>query len=137
MGRTEDELKRLIVSRYGSMLNFTKKVGLSNSTVATILTRGIGTASVTNVIKMCKELGISTDKLAYGEIVPIDGKWKIDSLNEYINTLKAKLSTSDMMLDGEVLKEYEKKLLIGSFENSIDLVRFMRIEGEEKGVESK
>lgn len=134
MGRTEDELKRLIISRYGTMLNFTKKIGLSNSTVATILNRGIGTASVTNVITICKELGISADSLARGEIVPLDSEKFEDSLNKYVELLKAKLSTSEMVLDGQVMTENEKRMVIGAFENNVDLVRFMRLGENEKGM---
>ena len=41
------------------------------TTLDSILKRGIGNSSVTNIIKICKALGISVDALAEGEIVPI------------------------------------------------------------------
>lgn len=66
----EDQLKDLILNRYGSIREFTHVVDMSYSTVTSILKRGVGTASVTNIIKICKELGISADALADGEIKP-------------------------------------------------------------------
>lgn len=68
----EEKLKDLIVSRYGTMQNFSKKVGIPNSTLASIMIRGINNASITNVIKICSELGISTDGVACGEVIPLE-----------------------------------------------------------------
>lgn len=44
------------------------------STFATILARGVDNSNVTNIIKICKALGISADDLANGEITPIAPK---------------------------------------------------------------
>ena len=66
----EERLKTLIVERYGNMLNFSNKIGMANSTLATIMKKGIHNANVSNIIKICKELGISADALANDEIIP-------------------------------------------------------------------
>lgn len=68
---TEDKLKDLILRRYYSVRDFTIKHDIPYTTVYSIFKRGIGNSSVTNVIKICKALGISADALADGEIKPI------------------------------------------------------------------
>ena len=67
----EDRLKHLIIDKYGTMLDFTDKIGIPNSTFANILRRGVKNANVLTIIKICQALGISTDDLAEGRIVPI------------------------------------------------------------------
>ena len=68
---TEEKLKDLILKRYNSIREFSITTDIPYTTLDSILKRGIGNSSVTNVIKICKALGISTDALADGEIVPI------------------------------------------------------------------
>lgn len=59
----EDEIKKIIIEKYGSMRSFSDKIGIPNSTVVSILDRGINNSNISNVMKMCKELKISVDKL--------------------------------------------------------------------------
>lgn len=68
---TEDRIKDLILKRYHSIREFSITTDIPYTTLDSILKRGIGNSSVTNVIKICKALGISADALADGEIVPI------------------------------------------------------------------
>lgn len=65
----EERLKDLILSKYHSVREFSLTIDMPNSTLESIFKRGIGNSSVTNIIKICKELGISVDALADGEIV--------------------------------------------------------------------
>lgn len=67
----EKKLQQFILTRYRSIREFTQSVDMPYSTFATILNRGIENSSVTNVIKICKALGISADELANGEIAPL------------------------------------------------------------------
>ena len=67
----EERLKEYILQRYNSIREFSIAIDMSNSTLDSILKRGIGNASVTNIVKICKKLNISADALADGEIVPI------------------------------------------------------------------
>lgn len=69
---TEDKLRELILKRYYSVREFTTAVDIPYTTIHSIFRRGVGNSSVSNVIKICKALGISVDALADGEIVPID-----------------------------------------------------------------
>jgi len=54
---------RLIKEAGYSKRAFAEKIGLPPTTLQSMLSRGIGKASVDNVIKVCKGLGISTDEL--------------------------------------------------------------------------
>ena len=64
----EEKLKHLILSRYDSISEFTTIAQIPNSTMVSILKRGILKASVGNIIKICKVLNISADSLADGKI---------------------------------------------------------------------
>ncbi len=59
----EDEIKKIIIDRYGSIRQFAMKIDVPYTTIDTILRRGIDNSNVKNVIKMCKGLNISVDKL--------------------------------------------------------------------------
>jgi predicted transcriptional regulator len=62
MDRTE-LLKKLIVKTGLSMRAFSEKAGIPNTTLHSMLERGIGKAAVDNVIKVCKSLGITVEQL--------------------------------------------------------------------------
>lgn len=68
----ESKIKEIIISRYGSLSYFCKKINIPYSTIDSILKRGLGKANVLNVIKICNELGISVDSLKNGIIEPIE-----------------------------------------------------------------
>lgn len=68
----EEEIKKMILEKYGSMRSFSDKIGLSNSTVVSILDRGLMNSNITNVIAICKGLNISVDKLVDdGKIISV------------------------------------------------------------------
>lgn len=69
----EEQIKKLIIEKFGSVRQFAIKIDVPYTTIDTILRRGIDNSNVNNVIKMCKALNISVDKL-------------IDN-NELVNTL--------------------------------------------------
>ena len=58
----EDKIKELIIEKYGSVRQFALKIDVPYTTIDSILKRGIDNSNVSNVIKMCKALGISVDK---------------------------------------------------------------------------
>lgn len=74
----EEKLKEYILSRYQSIRDFSIRSNISNSTVNSILKRGIGNSSVNSVIKICHALDISIDELAEGNIVPLNDKTPIE-----------------------------------------------------------
>ena len=70
----EEQIKKMIIEKYGSIRNFSDKIGLPNSTVVSILDRGIKNSNITNVMKMCKALNLSVDNL-------VDNNQLISTLN--------------------------------------------------------
>lgn len=117
----EDKLKELILNRYGSVVRFAEEIGLSNSTVSTILYRGIHKASIDNVLKICKALGISADELAQDRIVPTWDKLKAADINDLVSLIKCNCS-----VDGESLNENEKTLLLCCIEIAVEYIRRSR-----------
>lgn len=70
MDRRTEILTELIDKR-GSRRSFAESIALPPTTLQSMLTRGIGKASIDNVIKVCKALGISVEDLeamAVGDI---------------------------------------------------------------------
>ena len=67
---TEQQLKDLVIARYGSIRNFALQIKMPYSTVDSIFKRGILNASVTNIIKICDVLEISVDSLSRGIVEP-------------------------------------------------------------------
>ena len=93
---TEEKLKDYILKRYNSLREFTIAVDMSYSTVDSILKRGVDTASVANIIKICKALGISVDELANGNITPISiSKDPKIEITEILSDVKNQLIASD------------------------------------------
>ncbi len=70
----EEELKKMIIEKYGSVMQFSKKIDVPYTTIDTILKRGIDNSNVTNVIKICKELKLSVEEM-------VDNKKLISQLN--------------------------------------------------------
>lgn len=56
-------ISSLIEEKGMSRRAFAEQIGLPATTLQSMLTRGIGKASVDNVLKVCKGLGITTDEL--------------------------------------------------------------------------
>ena len=59
----EEKIKKIILDKYGSIRKFAIKIDVPYTTIDSILKRGIDNSNVGNVIKMCKALNISVDKL--------------------------------------------------------------------------
>ena len=73
MNDLELQLKELILRRYGSLKNFCEIIEMPWTTLDSILKRGISKANISNVLKISHELGIDTESLASGKIVPAAG----------------------------------------------------------------
>lgn len=63
----EDEIKKMIESKYGNVKNFSIQNDLPYTTVRSILERGVLNAKVENVIKMADGLGMKAEDLFDGE----------------------------------------------------------------------
>ena len=59
----EDYIKRLIAEKGYSVKAFAAHIGIPYSTLRSILSSGVGGASVDNAIRICQGLGITIDAL--------------------------------------------------------------------------
>lgn len=59
----EENLKNLIIEKFGSIRQFAINVNIPYTTVDSILKRGLDNSNVGNIIKICKKLDISIDNL--------------------------------------------------------------------------
>lgn len=59
----EEYLKQLIIEDAGTLKDFAKKINMPYTTLYSI-SRNVGGASIDNILKICKVLGISADDLA-------------------------------------------------------------------------
>lgn len=64
--KKENELKKLMENKSGSVKAFSEEIGLAYTTVRSILERGILNAKVENVIKICKGLNIKPENIMDG-----------------------------------------------------------------------
>lgn len=127
----ENRLKRIILEKYGSMREFSKQIGMSQSTFATIMNRGIHKASITNVIKICQALEISADELANDKIVPVNGEVQKIVKKTEINELLAYTDENMNQLrcftvDGKQMNNAEIELFLDGLNMTIGIIRKRR-----------
>lgn len=68
----EEQLKQEIIRQHGSVLAFSKASGIKNSTIDSMLTRGLYNAGVGRVMQIFELLGIDTESLAVGRLIYAD-----------------------------------------------------------------
>ena len=136
MGTLEEKLQRMILNKYGTVLNFSKSIGLPNSTVVGVLKRGVHNSGVDNVVIICNALEISIDALAEGLIIPkietvkIDGERDIAKI--YIALMKRLATEDGIVVDGEPITPAERFTLYDSLELDLEKIRRLH-ERERKG----
>ena len=127
----EEKLKELILKRYHSIREFTITVEIPYTTIDSILKRGIGNSSVSNVIKICKALGISADELADGRITPISRKVKTPvnfsdyiEIKEILSDTKERLTHSgELTLDGKPISKDGVESIIDALEVGVEIAK--------------
>lgn len=127
----EERLKYLIIERYGTMINFSREIGMSNSTLASIINRGIHNASVNNIIQICAALNISADGLANNKIIPTDNttskKRELHDICEIISFTKMNISTYDhLTMDGDPLTQEDVADILDALDLALDFVKRRR-----------
>lgn len=105
---TEEQLRDLMIKKSGSVNKFSQEVGLSQSTIFSILSRGINKANIDSIITICKALDISTDELAEGRITP---------MSEY---LFVKNGQPLALIELEKLNEKNQAKLLAYYEGLLD-----------------
>lgn len=120
----EEKLKAYILSQYKSIREFSQDIEMPYTTIDGILKRGIKNSSVTNIIKICKELGISADALAEDRIVPTQDITK--DVTEALPVMRMTISAKDLNLDGEALTDAEKETLLDAIDLCLEFIRRQR-----------
>lgn len=112
----EDKLKEYILERYNSIREFSISIGMSQSTIDSMLKRGLDNSSVKNVIKICKALNISVDGLANNEIIPVNvyrSDPGLTDISEILTDIKTKISNCDgLTLDGKPADKNDIKTIV-------------------------
>lgn len=119
----EERLKDLMISHSGTVKAFADTVSLPYTTVDTILRRGIYNAGVSNIIKICNELEISTDALADGKIVT-NRDLQLRNAEDLIEAIKKNVDI--ILVDGEHMTEEEFAVFSATLDFSIEVVKRMR-----------
>ena len=120
----EKELKRLIIERYGSLLAFSRACDVPNSTINSFLTRGIGTATLSNIFKVCDTLNISADELSKGRIVStfsIKKDQPTDIVDILANAKIQLLNYEALMFNGKPADEEAIQSILSAMEVGIAL----------------
>ena len=124
---TEDKLKSFILERYDSISEFSRKCGIHNSTVSSILANGIETGTLKNILKICKTLHISADELAKGNIVSTFDKKTTEDTTEIMDILEiAKqqlLSNRALMFNGKPADEESIKSILSAMEIGMEMAK--------------
>lgn len=105
----ENELKRLMELKSGSVKAFSEEIGLAYTTVRSILQRGVYNSNVENVLKICKGLNLKAEKI-------LDYDNGEQELENEIDTLPVKKIP--------VVSKISAGLPIYSEENLIDYIYF-------------
>ena len=113
----ENQLRELILLKHGSLREFTFNIGIPYSTLSTILKKGIMTATMSNMVKICNALDIKLDGLVAGRIVENKLDGILLDVEDILNRTKNNIAYPNVKIDGEIMDESTKKLFI----NSIDL----------------
>lgn len=122
----EQQLKELILSRYENVIDFTKKIGMPNSTFASILHRGVSKASINNIIKICQELEISADELSNGKIVPQSHPKESEQpqdIQDVLSIAKMNIAYKKLTLDGEPLTKDDIEIIFDSIDFSLKVIK--------------
>ena len=134
----ENRLKELILERYGSVVEFSKEIDMANSTMASILNRGVHKASIGNIIKICSALDISADGLAMNKIIPNEKEQKSihesTDLDELLSTTKLKIKACNLTIDGEVATTEEKEIIIDTLELCTEFLKRQHKRMKTKGI---
>lgn len=107
----EDELRKLIIEKYGSIRQFALKIDIPYTTLDSILKRGIDNSNVGNAIKICKALNISVDNLLDNKKIVSD--IETDDIGKDNTNDLSLLEQYHILFDKDsVLTEEQKKFFI-------------------------
>lgn len=124
----DEEIKNLILSKYRSLRAFALASGFPYSTLDTMLKRGVRSANLSSVFRLCDALGISADELSKGNIVPLKEEAPSRSYLSDIETLIAftrrnKGDYTTHTIGGEQITEDELEILLDALELAVGIIK--------------
>lgn len=117
----ENQLRELILLKYGSLREFTFNIGLPYSTLSTILKNGIMTANISNVVKICNALSIKIDELVEDRLVENIPGEKLLDVEKIFNQTKINIQYPNVKINGQKLDKNTQKMLIFSIDLTYQL----------------
>lgn len=133
----EEVLKNYICMKYKSVRQFTIEKNLKYSTVAAILSRGLGKAGIDTVFEICDALNISADALINKSIIvekPSDNQNHVRlerRLEAYAVFAEILRSSKNFTIDNIPLTSEEGRIFNAGIEALIDMIRRLRKENKE------
>ena len=97
----EELLRSLMISKYGSVKEFSRIVDIKYTTIMTMLKNGIGNAGVDNVLAICEKLNISPEILKGDlNISEVESKiiGNVFNMND-LNKKRAEKFTNDLLAE--------------------------------------
>ena len=119
----ENEVKAYIKARYKSIPAFAEEAGIKYQTLMGMFDRGLDNASIGNVMKLCRTLGISADALSLGKIVPIEER-QYQDINTMINQFAVMLDNA--AIDGKRISEQERQTIQDALAVTVEILRKRR-----------
>jgi hypothetical protein len=127
--RVEEKIKNIILNRYKSLREFSIEYDIPYTTLKSMLERGVGNSSVTNVIKLCKALNISADALADGEITQVKERTTC-KINDRIEIKEVLDNAKDLLihhgsitLDGNPISKKGIEAIIDAMEVGVEIAK--------------
>lgn len=103
MDKRTDYVAKLIDENWKSRRQFALSIGIPPTTLNSILERGIGKASVDNVLLICEGLGITTDELQS----LVEGNSEVhENRPSYVTTIAAHIDEDVTEEEMEEIKNY-------------------------------
>ena len=113
----EERLKDYILTNYKSIREFSLVSGIAYSTIVNVLERGIMSANIGTIIKICQTLNISVDELSQGRITQL-AEENYPTVEQIIRTAKEQmLSATDLTLNGSAVENTELICLLTLLDN--------------------
>lgn len=117
----EEKLEKMILEEFGSIAEFARVTGVNDSTIRSIIRRGIKKAHIDTIFPITKALGINAERLYHGEMVALDEGGR--DLTRIVFTFKEKLKERPYRIGNRVVSPDDIEEII----DTLDFV-MMRIE---------
>lgn len=116
----EDRVKALILEKYETMKDFSKRTGIPQSTLVGILSRGLKNSNAGSVLTIARALGISADELAADRITPVGSETvrkPVTDVRDLLAFVKVQCTVYNALtIDGEPLTQEDIEIVTASLD---------------------